>query len=254
MCLAALAWRVDPTYRLILASNRDERHDRPTQSAHWWPGEPAVFAGRDGVHRGTWCGVSRAGRFGMILSRVTPTGGARPGLGSRGRLVAAWLAGDATRAAFSQALLHHSATYPGFVLLIGEPTGVSVIAGGVGCTASAVTVAPGIHAFSNGSPEVEWPKATWLRQQLRSLAHEQAVRTRLFELLLRREPVADVPPAGHLPKVSLTPFIQGSRYGTRTSTVMVMQASGFCSVRERTFDPDGRTTGETAEDFELKRI
>lgn len=89
---------------------------------------------------------------------------------------------------------------------------------------------------------------------MRSLAHEQVLQTRLFDLLLRREPVADVPPAGHLPNVSLTPFIQGSRYGTRTSTVMVMQASGFCSVRERTFDPDGRTTGETAEDFELKRI
>ena len=30
MCLIAFAWQSHPAYRLLLAANRDERHDRPS--------------------------------------------------------------------------------------------------------------------------------------------------------------------------------------------------------------------------------
>ena len=45
MCLAVVAWRVAARYRLLLAANRDERHDRPTASAAWWQDLPDVLGG-----------------------------------------------------------------------------------------------------------------------------------------------------------------------------------------------------------------
>jgi len=48
----------------VLASNRDEYHDRPTRRAHRWDGEDAhIYAGKDLVRGGTWLGISARGRL-----------------------------------------------------------------------------------------------------------------------------------------------------------------------------------------------
>ena len=47
MCLLVLAWKSHPRYRLIVAANRDEFHDRPSAPLGWWQDEPRILAGRD---------------------------------------------------------------------------------------------------------------------------------------------------------------------------------------------------------------
>ena len=47
MCLIAFAYNVHPSYRLILAANRDEFYERPSSSADFWKDHPQVLAGRD---------------------------------------------------------------------------------------------------------------------------------------------------------------------------------------------------------------
>ena len=59
MCLLVLAWQVHPRYRLIVAANRDEFHERPTAAMAKWAPPDDIVAGRDLVrHRGhrrlTW--------------------------------------------------------------------------------------------------------------------------------------------------------------------------------------------------------
>ena len=49
MCLAVLAWRAHPRYRLIVAANRDEYHARPTTPLAAWGDPPIVLR----------CGVGR---------------------------------------------------------------------------------------------------------------------------------------------------------------------------------------------------
>lgn len=62
MCLIVLDWNHD-TKRLVLASNRDEYYNRPSQSAHYWcrdreDGRDVVYGGRDSQLGGTWLACS----------------------------------------------------------------------------------------------------------------------------------------------------------------------------------------------------
>ena len=68
MCLIAFAWRRHPAYRLILAGNRDERHDRPAKAMHWWPDRPDLLAGRDLQAGGTWLAAGRSGRVAAVTN------------------------------------------------------------------------------------------------------------------------------------------------------------------------------------------
>ena len=68
MCLIALAYKVHPRFPLILAANRDEFLDRPTEPAHWWKDAPDILAGRDQRAGGTWLGFTRNGRFAAITN------------------------------------------------------------------------------------------------------------------------------------------------------------------------------------------
>jgi uncharacterized protein with NRDE domain len=46
MCLLVFAWMNHPRFRLVVAANRDEFHDRPAAPLSWWAGNDRC-AGRD---------------------------------------------------------------------------------------------------------------------------------------------------------------------------------------------------------------
>ena len=60
MCLLVIAWQVHPRYRLVVAANRDEFHERPTAAMAKWPAPDDIIAGRDLRAGGTWLAVDRA--------------------------------------------------------------------------------------------------------------------------------------------------------------------------------------------------
>ena len=66
MCLCILAHQLVSTYPNIIAANREERYDRPTDAPAWQDG---VFAGRDGVAGGTWQGVNPMGLHVALTNR-----------------------------------------------------------------------------------------------------------------------------------------------------------------------------------------
>ncbi|KAJ1355499.1 hypothetical protein KIN20_012935 [Parelaphostrongylus tenuis] len=69
MCITFLFISDDPCskYKLIILNNRDENYDRPTLELDWRDG---VLSGIDlqDPARGTWFGVNKAGRVGILLS------------------------------------------------------------------------------------------------------------------------------------------------------------------------------------------
>ena len=86
MCLLSFRWLDHPTYALILAGNRDEAYQRPTEPAQFWDEDPNLLAGRDLKAGGTWMGITRTGRW-AVITNVRDLSRQRPNAPSRGQLV-----------------------------------------------------------------------------------------------------------------------------------------------------------------------
>jgi uncharacterized protein with NRDE domain len=108
-----------PRYSLVVASNRDEFLGRPTAALAWQDGarEPFV-AGRDLSAGGTWLGITRSGRWGVLTNFTEPASAAGTTVRSRGELVSDWLASDASVAAHATGV--RPGEYAGFSVLLGD--------------------------------------------------------------------------------------------------------------------------------------
>lgn len=240
MCLIVVAAGVAPRYPLIVAANRDEQHARPTARAAWWPGDTRVFGGRDLQAGGTWLAMNRRGRFAAVTNiRETP----RPqGLRSRGALVAEFLAGREPAASYAARATSEGAEFGPFNLLLFDGRELHFSSN----RASAAPLGNGVHAFSNAPAGVGWPKTTSARAGLeRLLAGEELVEP-LFGLLAHRDD-SELPEQRYL----RSHFVVGPIYGTRCSTVVLVDAAGRATFAERSFDEAGRLVGEVRQSFEL---
>ncbi|MGE3667693.1 MAG: NRDE family protein, partial [Steroidobacteraceae bacterium] len=118
MCLAVLAWRAHPRYRLIVAANRDEYHARATAALAPWADAP-VLAGRDLEAGGAWLGIDRGRRFGLVTNYRELA--RRPaGAPSRGRLIPAWFACPGDFARYAADVAANAPGYAGFNLLVAD--------------------------------------------------------------------------------------------------------------------------------------
>ncbi len=69
MCLLAIQYQLVPESPLLVAANRDEFYDRPTQPPSIHSGKPRVLAGLDERAGGTWLGVNQHGLFVAACNR-----------------------------------------------------------------------------------------------------------------------------------------------------------------------------------------
>jgi uncharacterized protein with NRDE domain len=249
MCLIAFAWKVHPRYRLVVAANRDEHHSRPTAPAAFWEDAPHLFAGRDLKDRGTWMGVTQGGRFAALTNYRDPTE-FKAGAPTRGQLVANFLREESAPIDYAEGLGAIQYMYNGFNLLIADEQSLWYIGNRSGAPRE---VAPGVHALSNALLDTPWPKVTGLHgaldAALRSSDEPPALIDTLFAALADR----DVAPDTQLPETGvglprereLSPrMIVSPVYGTRSATVLLIDAQGNTLVAERSFAPSGEISGE----------
>lgn len=233
MCVAALGWAAHPRWRLVVAANRDEFHARPTAPLARW--DNGVIAGRDLEAGGTWLGVNEGGRFALVTNYRLP-GYPKPGLASRGGLVVDWLMGrpDPDPAALN----------PFHLLRVGlegadHVSNQPVPAGS--------PLDHGLHGVSNGRFDQPWLKTQRLTAALSGwLAADSDDPARLFNALADE---AELPPEADSegPDRPFSPvFIRNATYGTRSSTVVLVDHAGTGTIIERRFGPDGQVSGETA--------
>lgn len=252
MCLLVLAWKYHPRYRLILAGNRDEFHDRPAAPLGWWQDDARVLAGRDLKAGGTWLGVARSGRFGVVTSYrdlQAPVENAP----SRGHLVPRFLTGATSPKEFLDDLRGAAPRYSGFNLLVGSTRALYYFSNrGVNAPAA---LAPGIYGLSNHLLDTPWPKLVRTRERFKRLLVEAEMPVEeLFAMLADREtaPPEALPSTG-LPadweRVVSAPFVVNERYGTRCSSVLLVERNGRTVLQERRYDSAGVQTGSSRFEF-----
>jgi uncharacterized protein with NRDE domain len=250
MCLLVLAWRVHPRYPLVVAANRDEFHERPAAALARWPAPDDILAGRDLRAYGTWLALDRARRFGVVTNfrELQRPRAAAP---SRGGLIPQYLRAARGPQEFFAALAGQAADYSGFNLLLADAD--SLWYGSNRATPFARALAAGVHGLSNESLDTPWPKLQRVRRGFEAWLREapQADPARLFALLADRTRVsneAELPHTGlsrEWEQVLSSPFVQDHDYGTRCSTVLMLETDGACYLAERRFDAQGNTLGET---------
>ena len=252
MCLVLIVWRTHPTYPCIIAANRDELHERPTEPAHWWPGGARILAGRDRVAGGTWLGITRSGRF-AALTNYRGAWPIKTEAPSRGALVARILDSHDSVQEELTYLRKVGAAYNGFNLLFsdGERLGVyeSVRSDGR-------ELGPGIYGLSNHLLDTPWPKVQQGKARLQAALGHMSDPDAALALLRDDLPALDE----QLPRTGVTlewerllssAFVRGINYGTRCSTVIRVDELGKAFFDEWSWDVSGLQVDRTSFQFEL---
>ena len=245
MCLIAFAIGTDPARPLLLAANRDEFFERPTEPLHRWalPDGTGVVAGRDLRDGGTWLGVSEAGRVAMLTNVRSANPG--PGRRSRGELSTRWLQASGGFDALLSEI--EAADYGGFNLVVGD------LASGFWAWVSNRDPAlphtgrisalhhrrltPGVYGLSNAALDTPWPKTLRLKRALgEALAAGADTLPPLVAALAdgSPRPAAELPETGvpaDLERALSSPFVDMADrgYGTRSSLLLdvVRDGRGF---------------------------
>lgn len=244
MCLILLACRPDSDYPLVLAANRDEFYERPSAPVCFWDENPGLLAGRDLKEGGTWLGITKTGRIAAVTN-FRALKSARDDALSRGLLVRDFLEGTESSEKYIERIKPYADKYNGFNIVLGTWKGLYCFSN---VTGSFREISPGIHGLSNHLLDTPWPKVELGKELLGGVISKDTkpALDEVFEIL------ADTshPDEGLLPDTGvglqwekiLSPiFISSPSYGTRSSSVIIIDREGHATFAERIFDSKPET-------------
>lgn len=239
MCILFIAIEQHPDYPVIICANRDEFHQRPTKSMHWWQHEH-ILAGKDLQAGGTWLGLDTSGRFSALTNFRRPSqyDANKP---SRGDLVVQALTLPTTMT--RQNLNKQSEQYNDFNLVFGPLDNLHAFDS---VQKEFTKLTPGFHSISNGALDDTWPKMALGIKEL-----ESSIINKLFNIeqlfrLMTNQTTAD---KQHLPHTGLSEelesllssiFIVSAEYGTRSTAIIVQNKLAEIEVYERSYNPQGK--------------
>ena len=251
MCLIFLSLQDHPRYKLIVAANRDEFYRRKTTPADFWTDAPNVLAGRDLEANGTWLGVARTGRICLLTNYRDPKN-IDPAAPSRGHLVSDFLQRDLTGEQYLSDIEADGKRYNGYNLLAGtfdELWYHSNYGQGI------QRIQPGFHGLSNHLLNTPWPKVERGKDLLRPILQQEVLMpAELFEFLYdeHRAPDNQLPDTGiglERERALSSMFIKSPDYGSRCSTVILIDRQNHVQFSERVYDL--ATFAHTTRDFEF---
>ena len=238
MCLIVVAHQVHPSYPLLLAANRDEFRQRPTQRMHHWQ-QPKMLAGKDLQAGGTWLGVGIDGRWAALTNyrdgRNKSAGGP-----SRGHICTDFIKQSLSALEFAKQLSQQS--YAGFNVLLWD--GEHLVYYGSQNKQTPQRLKPGIYGLSNAHLDTDWPKVNTVKAGMTALLGEQQVTHQHLQSIMRDKQLAA---AQLLPDTGIplaweqrlsACFIDAPEmdYGTRTCISLLQNLQGQLHIKERDFD------------------
>ncbi len=253
MCLIVFAYEYHPRYRLILAANRDEYYDRPTVSAAFWADAPEVLGGRDLECGGTWLGITRHGRVAAV-SNYRDARSKILNAPSRGLLVSNFLRSKQAPAKYAEEIAAQAGRYNGFNLIFGDMSVLCYFSN----RGARQTLQPGLFGLSNHLFDTPWPKVTRGKQALAELlrSDQELQPEAVFRVLADRDEAPDdsLPETGVGLEVErmLSPlFIASPAYGTRSSTLVLIDRQDQVVFIERTFNGHAGSHEDVRHEFKI---
>lgn len=255
MCILFIAVNQHPDFPLIIAANRDEFHERPTAASSWWP-QSDMLAGKDLRAGGTWMGVSKRNRFAAITNIRAPHK-EKSDARTRGELVSRYLMGSQSPKQYLSELSSDRNLYNGYNLLFGNLNGLFVFNS---FENQSSPLDSGIYGLSNANLDSAWPKLDLGKTELARYCKQSKSldNDHLFALLSNEQVAADedLPSTG----VSLeweqtlsSIFIKTDVYGTRSSTVLLLDNDNRVHWEERSYSPSKELTNVNKQEFALER-
>ena len=245
MCLLALAIDCHPEFELVIAENRDEFFNRPTAAADFWPESPHVLAGRDLERGGSWFGVTKTGRW-AVVTNYRDFHHRRYSRLSRGGLVSRFLQDGESSAEFKAFLEKDDGHYAGLNFVGGDRDEVFYFSNTGGGTRP---LERGIYGLSNHWLDTPWPKVEGLKKEFgRWVQSGSTDLEKLFAMLADRQLAADerLPDTGiglEWERALSARFIRGEEYGTRASTIFLVDRHRQATFIEKSFDEKGEESG-----------
>lgn len=249
MCLIAFSLGQSAHFPLVVAANRDEFFRRPTMSLDWWTTDAGnrVLSGKDLQSGGTWLAVSPEGQVTAVTN--VREGTREAGHASRGELPLRAL--QEPESTLRTSLVNDPERYAGFNLVRLDSA--------QGWYFSNRDAHPGRHihrgvyGLSNHLLQTPWPKLLRLRETVgltvRAAANDTTgLHQDLTRLLQDKTPAPDhrLPDTGvhrDTERFLSSPFITGTDYGTRATTVVSISHAGEIYVTEQSWAPEGRCNG-----------
>jgi uncharacterized protein with NRDE domain len=239
MCLILLALQQHPSYKLILAANRDEYYDRPSAPPAFWNEAPGLLAGRDLRSGGTWLGITKKGRIAAITNYRDPASIKR-NAPSRGWLVRDFLVGSEGTMEYLGKVRQEGGKFNGFNLLVGVRDELCWYSNRSGEIAK---LSRGLHGISNRLLDTPWPKVIRGTQGISQiLGKDVEISTEiLFDLLQDRTQASEeiLPDTGvgiEWERILSPVFIVSPTYGTRSSTLILIDKKDQVTFIDRTFN------------------
>jgi uncharacterized protein with NRDE domain len=227
-----------PTYKLIIAANRDEFYNRKTAPAAYWEDHPEIVGGRDLEAGGTWMAMTKSGKISMLTNYRDPLN-IDPKAPSRGQLITDYLLSHEGPEEYLKRIEKSGKVYNGFNLLAGSVNELwyySNYKEGVD------KIAPGFYGISNHLLETPWPKVVRGKEKFKTLLLQQYIDPKdIFDILYDDAIAEDE----RLPNTGLTidreralssMFIKTENYGSRCSTVVLVDHDNHVFFSERVYN------------------
>ena len=228
MCLLILSWQPQEKYALVLAANRDERYDRPTEPfAVLRARRPRTLGGLDLVGGGTWLGVNEHGVVAGLTNTPSPDG-PDPSKRSRGE-VPMFLTAHASAEQGVEAFIKAArpGTYNAARLLVGDRNHLYYLELDANESPSVHELAPGLYVLENAALGGSSSKARFVEELLVNSTGTADDLWRALPSVISShrslEPMPDEVAQAEgrsLWPMTRSPCVHANEYGTRSSTML----------------------------------
>lgn len=239
MCLINFHLYNHPNYKLIIAANRDEFYKRPSAPVGFWNDNPDILAGRDLVGMGTWLGITKSGRIAALTNYRDPEEDSS-NKQSRGHIVKDFLESELPAEDFFNQLKNKKGAYSGFNFIAGTPEEFYYYSN---IQDNITNVSMGTHGLSNEFLDTPWPKVVKGKQRLAAYVRQNTTieTDPLFDIITDAEeaPDEELPDTGvglNFERKLSPLFIKTPEYGTRCSTVLLVDRHDQVTFVERRFN------------------